>query len=263
MLLLSGLVLADCPATDAQLQETAATALQARGEAFEPALSAVEAQLQCVTEPLPPSLAATLHYLAALRAFRARNLGIVVDHLQAAQLADGAVLDAVLIDGHALSDLAAEAHGRTRPERVVLTLQEGRYVRVDGRVATTRAAGLPAVIQILDPDGAIAWTDLVGGEDEPPFLLLAPPPPIPLYREVETWGVLGGLVLSGTAWGISLGTRAKMSRLAAESQVGGPHPEAESELERLSRRTNTWGYVGQASTVATAGFGVVLVVSRW
>ena len=252
-----------CPIAPPAFGEAVQAARSARGDAFAPAYAEVRTLLRCLSGPLDTEQAAALHQLEALSAFRARNLGDVVDHFQAATLTlPGIDVGAPFPAGHAMTDLAAEAGARIAPLRQDVDVAADHSTRVDGRLATSRPEGLPTIVQVLGPDGTVLWSDLVAADAHPPSFVAA----AQLSRKDKALRAttLGGTAtlaaLSAVAWTVSLGTRSQMRGIAETAHRGAEAPLAQAELQSLQGKANSWGVVAQVASGATLALGATTVV---
>jgi|GEM_PF-4978604 len=255
-----------CPATPTQVDTAVDTARAARGDAFPPARHHARQLLRCVSGPLSPEQAAAIHELEAMASLRHRDLGDVVDHFQAAALAvPGSTPGADYPDGHAMRDLATEARERAAPLREPIAVAAGHLTRVDGRVSTSRRADLPAVVQVVGPDGTMRWSDLVAADAVVPSfesdLLLSRRERV--LRTSTLSATAAVAIWSGVAWTVSLSTRSQMKGIAETALPVGESPDAEQQLRDLQTRANRWGYIAQASTGVALGLTGATVVVWW
>lgn len=184
---------ADCPTpqspaavmADAGEATLAWAALDEDG--FRASVAKVDVNLPCLSGPLDPDQAATVHRLHGLRAFIDGDVDAARLHLASAAAADPGykVSDRVAPDGGALRRLIDEVQGEEHAEGGRLELLDGGTVWVDGEVNGGRDESRPALVQVGERNRT-TWTAVLspGEPFAPPVAavagLSAPPPPPPV-----------------------------------------------------------------------------------
>ena len=138
--------------------------------------------IECLEEALPPYDAAGVHRSAALRAF-------IVRDTEAARTSYATALAAqpnfnlplaIAPEGNSLHQLYTEARelAEEKPDRIALEVPRGTVLLVDGRRVQMRPLNRPAVIQLVDLQGAVLWSGYVPeGGIEPDFSAFEGAPP--------------------------------------------------------------------------------------
>lgn len=133
------------------------------------------AQVPCLVDVVEGATAADLHRANGVRAFMDGNEDAAGRSFQAAATAepDGKLPDDVAPPGGPMDKTygAWAAKGPGAP--MALRPDDGELFYVDGRMGMERPADLPALVQLADADGGLAWSALVpvGGAlpgEEPP-----------------------------------------------------------------------------------------------
>lgn len=191
----------DCPEAAAATSADLAATLEAAEasyatldvDGFVGASERALGQVDCVTDPIPRSLAAAFHRIQGLRAFADRDTVGARRWFAAARTIEPGysfpeaivpVGNPVLVDYIAI-DLAGGTTGPLKPGAGRLT--------IDGRDAEERPLSWPAILQIYDAEGAVWDTEL-----------LRPGEPTPSYpRKAKRVGQ-GFAIASGAATFVSL-----------------------------------------------------------
>lgn len=177
---------AECPApvTPSQIESLAEEATLAWAamdpDGFAELADQLESGVPCLTEPVRPQQAASVHALRGLRAFLDGDAPTARLHLQAAQAADPAFRLSARIapEGGKLWRLAEDASTSELVPGEALTLLDGGTVWVDGHAAGARSSDRPALVQVGSGDRA-TWSGLLepGEAFQPPAAALAALPP--------------------------------------------------------------------------------------
>lgn len=242
---------ADCPASVAELEDRA-TRLQAPGDDFLEAYTALLADLSCLDRPATPELAGRVHRLRAIAAFVQADPEAAIAAYRGAQAADpGKGLSTEIFGpGHTLREFFEQAAARGPGATESIVAPRRTELWIDGRHGTTRPLERDALVQQLHDD-TVLWTAMVDAGDPLPELVIPPRP--------------GGGALAATTVGVAattagLWTGALLSRRAVARTEGPVEGEALSRVQQQQRVGNTLGYAAQAGTVLTLGLGVAVVV---
>ncbi|RME24163.1 MAG: hypothetical protein D6798_11825, partial [Deltaproteobacteria bacterium] len=154
-------------------------------DAFRRAAGGVGQAVPCLVEPLTPVDAAAVHRVAAYRAF-------VDDDREAALAAFRAVREltpawrrptSLATEDNPLRILFDEAVEKEGPTATIDAPPGAAYLLVDGRRKAEHYLDRPALLQVVDPSGAITWTGLLQrGVSAPDWVALglAPAPDLAL-----------------------------------------------------------------------------------
>jgi len=172
----------DCsePVTPDQLESLADEATLAWAamdqDGFEELADQTLAGVECLSEPVEPSQAASIHALRALRAFLAGDADAANLHLQAAYASDAdfRISTRIAPEGGKLWRLAEQAREIPPSSGRALSLLDGGTVWVDGHAGGDRAEDRPALVQVGAGDRT-TWSSLLEPDEpfEPPADALA------------------------------------------------------------------------------------------
>ncbi len=121
--------------------------------------------IECLEEALTPYDAAGVHRSAALRAFIVRDTDAARTSYATALAAQPNfnLPPAIAPEGNSLQQLYAEARelAEEKPDRIALEVPRGTVLLVGGRRVQMRPLNRPAVIQLVDLQGAVLWSGYV------------------------------------------------------------------------------------------------------
>lgn len=250
-----------CPAptTGREVQEAALAAEDAfvriDPAAFEGAVSQMRAALVCLSEPISPEAAASLHNTEALAAFLARDEGATVASFRAAlQAAPTVDLGAALEPTHPIRYERRYAGRFEAPAAVALRpLSDSEQALADGHLLNQRPQDVPVILQRMYDDTVLANLYLPLGGPLPDWIEEAPPPLSPLLKRRLR---LSGLALATVA------TTGVMVRSAALSRTLYLDPgTAYTRLDTLERRANLYSSLSLGGAVLSVGVGTFVVLT--
>ena len=223
-------------------------------EGFMANVDLAEDRLPCLDAAIPARLAANFHRVYGIRAFGRRD-PLAPRTFAAARWIepDYQFSKSLLPEGNPIRKEYEQidyAERATEP----LSRPETGAIYVDGVPAEDRPISWPAVIQWVDGEQTVQWTDYVlPGEKLPEYPLwseedLKRPPPVGLIVASA-----GAAVLGGTLYGVALAQEARY-----KDTVKDPVPDA--KLNDLRRSTNTLVIASAVSATASVGMGVAVVV---
>jgi hypothetical protein len=247
------------PSTNAQLVAEMDRATELFGklevDGFQDASKKASTLLECLSEPVSRSTAASFHRVRGLALFLDRDSPAARRSFAAARAIEPAYTfptDIVptgnpILDDYTAVD-ASEGQTETIPEPKIGS------VRVDGSGSLSRSKSVPAIIQLLDGRGAVAHTVLLQPDAALPDFLtsaeqVAPVKPDSSEKTAKKGpkvpllaSAVAGLVVAGGLYGGSFGTRAAY--------------EGSTTLEELnSRRGLTNGLVIGSGVVGALAVG--------
>lgn len=188
LLLLSAAAWAACPdgpTSSAALVDSLERATVAYAgmdaDAFAAEHAAAEAALECLGEVVLPSDAAALHRSLALLRFSEGQEAATVRAFQASLRIqpEFRLPSAVAPAGGPVAELYALAGTQAAPRVEALDEPDEGTVYLDGVRTLDKLVGLPTVVQVLQTDGAVFWTDVVFREEELPDWFHHTPEPAP------------------------------------------------------------------------------------
>lgn len=225
----------------------------------------IRAELPCMNEVVPPTVAARLHRVEGLRRFGERD----VDDVRAFAAARAADPQAtlppemappgsqLLADFGAMDTSAGDVVPLAEPIEAVLWL--------DGQVATTRNVGRPTLAQLVGVDGGVRWTSYVAhAAPLPPYeaIPLPEPEPPPLPEPVTVVVHRSPRIPLAIATAATVVAAGVTYGVGASSRSAWLDPETpDADLAGLKATTNTMAVVSTASGVAALGLGTLLVVT--
>ncbi len=126
--------------------------------------------LECLGEPITPFDAAAYHRLIALDAFLAGDDGATVMAFRASLAAQPRYLlpSSIAPPGNPLAVLYDQASEPYEANRVALPPPEGMVMLMDGARGTARPTARPVIVQLIGPDGGVAWNGYLGPHDPNP-----------------------------------------------------------------------------------------------
>ena len=270
-----GSVDALCPATAESVETSLAATFAAYGVDGQQYLAArdrVFTQLDCVTEILPPAVAADVHAVMALDAFIARRPD---EEVQAALRAYASVRpEAPLAERITLQAQLAAAATQAVAEvsEADVPLPENVSFWLDGTPSTLWSERRPAIVQATAVDGSERiWTDRIplGGP------LPAPPDwtdstalvaaARAKRRATIWWGSAGVSALAtGGLWWTALRARSDFDAYANQVAANGPLPESQrGAVEATAPRANRLGVAAQVFSGATLGLSAVALTASF
>lgn len=278
----SALAAAACPENTSSgalelAAEEAETAFHAMDvAAFDAADAKVEAMVPCLREPLPRPVVARLHRLTGLTAFVRRDLALAPLAFAAARSVEPDYLlpTSLVPPNHPIQALYTQEPLDSRVSAPVPPPLDG-YALIDGRRATERADGWPALVQLVDSGGQVWLSALVlPGQPMPSYPVAKDPPPVepvatplpmaptpvdPTPRRPAALGV--ALVATSAATAAVAGGAEFLSWRSRREYYATTHAE---DLDRLRQRTNNLEYVAMGAGVVAVGAGVgAFVTLRW
>lgn len=269
---------AECARTfdDRELQSsldaTESGSIEQEPERFAAARDQVRLQLQCLAEPLAPSLMARLHRVEALSAWLAKDRERATTALAGVFAAEPAhAFSAELVPrGHPLLDLVPEAKALAeKPGRAQFRTLPMGWVEVDGAYQDSMPTARATLLQYVDTSGHVVETRYAWPGDRPADWLLDASQPLlvakpgkPGAPAPRTAGIgagravlVGGAGVAAVATGVLTFLASTAHDRALDPAV--PLPEAEDAKDQANALT--FGYIG--TSVATAGFGAALVLT--
>ncbi|HHO51881.1 MAG TPA: hypothetical protein ENK18_13625 [Deltaproteobacteria bacterium] len=151
-------------------------------------LALVEASIACLGEIVMPTDAAALHRAAALGAFvQSDEVGALAAYRAARRLQPQFRLPTSLAPpGGPISDLYSNAEVWAEPEPYTLPDTPEGTVYVDGVQGLEAPRDLPALVQVVRPDGSMRWSRVIRGPEALPEWFVARERPL----EIPTPAIL-------------------------------------------------------------------------
>jgi formylglycine-generating enzyme required for sulfatase activity len=163
--------LAQCPSTSRELlAHTHATTVALESldnTALYRATALAREALTCLSEPIRPDAAIAYHQAMALFAFVDTNSAASVSAFQAILWIDPEHrLPPAFLEQPALASAWAEARSRPGSGAAPMSLPQGVRAFIDGREQATIPTDRPAVLQLMDAEGEMIWSEWVapGGD---------------------------------------------------------------------------------------------------
>ncbi len=294
LLLLSLQAQADClePVDSGSLVATLSAAESAFAgmqlDEFRASVDRAFAELPCLAEPLTPVDAAAVHRVDAYRAFLADD----PEGTRAAFRAVRALTPAwrlptsLATEDNPLRALFEEAVGDGGQTAAIAAPPDAAYLLVDGLRTLEHPTDRPAVVQVVDERGAIAWTGMLqDGVAAPDWVALglAPAPVAELALDPPGPDVLAEAPMEQATTPrrhratLPLAASAGVAALAAGglytvAAIGhaayldpdNPDIQTDAELDALRIRTNTAASLSVGFGVAAVGLGTLALFStRW
>lgn len=286
---------AECPVTMSQLSEQTDVGLAAfedmDAQGFEDSILLVREMVACPEAAVDGDLVLRLHLLMALDAYTDQDIERAQEAFRSVLVADPTwrPSSSMAPRGNPLRqvyDAAAKDAGS--PSADLAEPTEGSFY-VDGLPATTRPSDRPFVLQWIDDQGDVRWSDwlpagahlpidvLAAMHEEDPMDIFrqAPPPPKPtdaLPGPSDSGSGRGGSVaLLAGAGGMAVASggllvAALVSRGQWHDAVDecvtwggcGSSPDgAQQDHDKLAQRARTLGYAAQGSAGMALGLGVI------
>jgi hypothetical protein len=284
----------ECEASSGELlaaTNTATAAFSGMDEhAFLTARIEARKALVCLNEPLAAAEVAAYHRMEALAAF-------FEDRRDAAMLSFGAALSvqpeyelpaSIAPRGTPLHDWYEDARGRPHESKQELQVPERCSLLINGALETRHAEDLPAIVQVIEWNGAVRWSGLLEPHDilpeeafsdvytpfwDPDTELAArvaalPPPLVDDSTGVTVTPLMVGagatLVASGSLYLASMLSRSSWQQAADRCALEGAcwdDPVSEQEnIDALRRRTNGLSLAAAGAGAVGVGLGVVVLV---
>lgn len=241
---------------EAVLGEAEAALSKLEVDSFKAMLEGADALLPCLGSAIPTRLAANYHRVVGIDAFGRRD-PIAPRAFAAAKWLEPeySFSKSLLPEGNPIRTEYEKADYSKRATEPVERPESGA-IYVDGVPSEDRPISWPAVVQWVDGDEQVQFTQYVlpGGE-LPEYPLYVPPeppvkrPPAGLY--VAT---VGAGVASVALYGVATAQEARY-----KDTTKNPVPDA--KLNSLRRTTNSLVIASAVSATAAAGMGVTLVVA--
>ena len=252
-----GVAQAACPSVPGDLEPPIAQAWLAFAdldpEGFRGGHDTVVQTLGCLSDPVPPEIAAKVHVVVGLHAFLSDDEAATIAAFQAARAADPALaLGDWLPEGHPVRFEWRLAERLEQAPARDLAAQSGEQVWVDGVAAAPVVLGRPAALQ-REQARRIAETLYWSGADLPEWAPLAEPR---LSKSARR--------RIGLAAGTALATGATAALLAVGASAHARYIDPSTpykELSTLERRANTASGAAVGAGVVSAGLGLALVVA--
>lgn len=278
---------ADVRALQAEVEAATGAYVQMDPAAFGQARDRAREALGCLTEPIPPSLAAAYHRMEALDGFIARQPERTVVSFRAAVAADPAwtMPDRLAPKGNVLRQQFDEARALPPSATVPVGPPPGAHVTVDGSHLEVRPTERPAILQLVGGGGAApltidgtAWVDVGAVPPEwaaaPAVAIVEATPPVDAVRTPPPPGAPSTATISGRRANprlpllVGAGAGAVVSgglyagALSARASFDDGETAYE-DLDALRGRANSLGYAAQATGLVAIGLGTVAVVVPW
>ncbi len=152
------------------LTEAESAYLDMDEDGFVEIIEAAEFALKCLGEPITPFDAAAYHRLNALDAFLGANDGGAIAAFRSSLAAQPRYLlpSTIAPPGNPLASLYDQAAEPYEANRVALPPPPNMLMLMDGARATARPTSRPVIIQLISPDGGIAWSGYLSPLDPNP-----------------------------------------------------------------------------------------------
>ena len=224
--------------------------------------------LRCLTVPVTPRLAADLHRVVVLQAFRDQDEALVLAAMASLLRLQPAFQfpDRVVSPGHPLARLLVQAQSAAPGAPVTVRTPRGTSLRIDGQRASERTRDLPEIAQVLTDQGEVLWSDLLLPGIPVPLDDIPNLPASPRQRvsTAAAFASAGTLVAGCVFMGLALNSRAAAQDLG-DAMRSDPTPTAaeREQFNHLATRSNALGVGGQAALGVGLGLGVVAIMGRW
>ena len=192
----------------------AATAAYDEGdlEGLHQGTAMAEQQLPCVDALLAPYHAADLHRMQLRAAFSRADEQGTRRAYQALLAIDIDYLPRELQPGSPLFLLYEQARSQPAPAMQPVPRPTGAEVFVDGAASASRSIDYPAVLQLRDADGTLAWTGYLHGDEPLPAAVFPAPEVTVASAEVGRGGSLrrwavGTSIAAGALLAVNSATR--------------------------------------------------------
>ncbi len=262
---------AACPtqATTADLAAVIAEAhaayAEVDAEGFRTAAADVDATVPCVADGIARHLAAELHRHVGMAAFVAKDRARAASAFSAARgiEATWTFPDVMVPAGHPIARLYEESAPPV--ERIAMPAPAEGHVAIDGSEATTRAAGVPSVVQVYDAAGTVTTTAYVWPDDPWPEYAVAGGAEVAGGGEVVAPGRTKG---APRKWWIGTGIAALTTGVlyGATVAVHQQYEDADTppeDLERLRTTNNALVVASGVGLGATIGLGTVALAVQF
>lgn len=279
-LLSPSLANAACPATPDQVATTARRTSEAFA-AMDPdglatARTALVEELTCLTAPPSAEQAAAIYEAMALSAFLAKDTAATVTWLHSMHEADPSrtLSGDVAPAGGLLYKRDVEARALPPSMRQAHPLADGWTLVADGRADLDPPMTRKAVLVIVDPGRAVAWSGLASAGEIPQGVGARAEPSSKKHRPaVPLFIAAGGSALvSGGLW-LAFAPGLRQLRAIDGLPDAGPtdddwaqaglEPMTPDEVDALWERTRKLEIAAQATTGLAIGFGTVGLVVAW
>lgn len=203
-------------------------------------------QIDCVTDPIPRSLAAAFHRTQGLRAFADRDAIAARRWFAAARTIEPGYTfpeslvppGNPLLDDYAAVDLIGGTTGPLKPGA-------GR-ITIDGRDAAERPLSWPAILQVYDATGAVWDTELLRpGEPTPDY-------PKPTQKRGPTWALAAGTTTVVSALYLASAHNARSKWASNDTPY--------DQLDDYRAKTNTRSTLSGLLFMGGLGLGVTAVI---
>ncbi len=133
-------------------------------------ISGAQLTLGCLGEPITPFDAAAYHRLVALDAFLGGDDAATIMAFRASLAAQPRYLlpSSIAPPGNPLAVLYDQASEPYEANRVALPPPKGMVMLMDGARGTARPTARPVIVQLIGPDGGVAWSGFLGPLDSNP-----------------------------------------------------------------------------------------------
>lgn len=220
---------------------------------FEGALDQAIGALDCVTEPIPPALAALLHRSIGIRAFSQRRED-AVSSFAAARRADPALTlpEDIFPPRSPVSDAWGAIPLGVLPLEPLPEPADG-WLLVDGERASARRAALPALLQWQDSEGQIGLTSYLDPGEPASGYPVAKESVHPARRPWLAAATIGTGLLTIGSWSVAAAGHRRYLDLE--------RPVSDESLDGLRARTNTLALTGAGSAGVCVVAGLLLALS--
>lgn len=228
---------------------------------FETRRDASKGLLPCVTEPLGPVAVQATYQLLAFDGFYSRDDGARDRGLRALQDAfEGYQLPSQFSDSHPLRIAWDEESKRPLGAPKTLPVPLEVALLIDGEIGLNWPSARPVLVQLINKDGAVAWTRLYDADAEPPTYETTDERLRAAYLRssvIRERRPIELVILSGAALSAAGGLYAGHRIAGAKFRSAGPD---DPELDRLRDRTNSFAVGSGISAALAAGLGVTAAV---
>jgi hypothetical protein len=256
----------------ASLDATEAGWVEQEPERFSAARDQVRLQLQCLADPLAPSLMARLHRAEALSAWLAKDRDRATAALAGVFSAEPthAFPPHLVPPGHPLLELIPGAKALAeKPGRAQFRTLSMGWIEVDGAYRDSMPTERATLLQYVDTSGHVVETRYAWPGDQPrdwlfdarqPLLVAQPGKPgAPAPRGQGIGAGKAVLVGGAGAAAVATGVLAFLASTSHDRALDPTVPLPEAEDSKDQANALTWGYIG--TSVATVGLAAAIVLT--